>query len=54
MGELHFNQGRFDDARAAFLKARDDPASSRSAEQWLRYVDAEEQRRQYIAAAAGD
>ncbi|MGH7858166.1 MAG: tetratricopeptide repeat protein, partial [Candidatus Binatia bacterium] len=52
LGTARFNHGKFDEARSAFTRARSDDSSAQSAEQWLRYVEAEKKRREYLAAAA--
>lgn len=51
LGMAYFNAERLDEARASFVRAARDKRSSKSANQWIKYLDTEIGRRRALAAA---
>jgi tetratricopeptide (TPR) repeat protein len=51
-GLVLFNLGQLTDAKGAFAKARSYDAAVKTADQWIKYIEGEEQRREYMAASS--
>lgn len=52
-GLAQFNMDKLDQASATFFKAGRYPEAEKTAKQWQTYIEGEQQRREYIAAAMG-
>ncbi|EDY86527.1 tetratricopeptide TPR_2, putative [gamma proteobacterium HTCC5015] len=51
-GMIEFNLEDFSQARQAFKKAKKDEQTAKAAQQWLKHIEAEEQRRAYLQSVS--